>query len=117
MANSARNIVYPVKDLQAAKAIFNALLGTEPYVDSPYYVGYRPGGVEVGLAQAGQGMAGQALFFEVADIEQSLAGLGAVGAVTEQAPKNVGGGMLTATVRDPDGNVIGLAQVPASPEN
>src|SRR5579884_2144509 len=98
MANGARNIVYPVKDLEAAKAVFNALLGTEPYVDSPYYVGYRPGGIEVGLTPHAPAT-GQVLFINVPDIQAALAELEAAGAVTEQAPKNVGGGLLTATVR------------------
>ena len=42
-------LVYPVKDLTQAKALYSTLLGVEPYVDQPYYVGYRVGDQEIGL--------------------------------------------------------------------
>ena len=42
-------IVYPVKDLARAKAQFRKLLSVEPYVDGPYYVGFRVGDQEIGL--------------------------------------------------------------------
>jgi predicted enzyme related to lactoylglutathione lyase len=32
------------------------------------------------------------------------------GAQEQQAVRNVGGGRLTATVKDPDGNIIGLIE-------
>src|SRR6185312_3719992 len=35
---SARLVVYPVQDLDAAKAFYTQTLGAEPYGDSPYYV-------------------------------------------------------------------------------
>ncbi len=34
-------LTYPVKDIAQAKMLYNRLLGVEPYVDGPYYVGYR----------------------------------------------------------------------------
>ena len=36
-------IVYPVKDIAHAKALFREVLGVEPYADAPYYVGFRVG--------------------------------------------------------------------------
>jgi len=42
-------VLYPVKDLDKAKATFSALFGAEPHVDSKYYVGYEVDGHEVGL--------------------------------------------------------------------
>ncbi len=41
MATTEQLVVYPVKDLEKAKELFTQLLGSDPYVDSPYYVGYR----------------------------------------------------------------------------
>ena len=46
MAMTEQLVVYPVKDIEKAKQLFTKLLGTEPYVDSPYYVGYRTEGRE-----------------------------------------------------------------------
>ncbi len=43
MAHNVRLLVYPVKDLEKAKAFFGKFLDTEPYVASAYYVGYRVG--------------------------------------------------------------------------
>ena len=40
-------IVYPVRDLARAKTFYRALLGVDPYVDSPFYVGYRVGEQEI----------------------------------------------------------------------
>jgi predicted enzyme related to lactoylglutathione lyase len=46
----------------------------------------------------------------VQDIETSLKTLLEAGAETEQEVKDVGGGQLIASVKDADGNVIGLRQ-------
>jgi hypothetical protein len=49
MAQNIKLIVYPVKDVEKAKAFFSKFLDAEPYVASPYYVGYKVGNLEVGL--------------------------------------------------------------------
>jgi predicted enzyme related to lactoylglutathione lyase len=107
-------IVYPVRDLGRAKALYAAWLGAEPYADTPYYVGFRVGDHEVGLDPNGpdQGLTGPVGYTDVADIEQAMARLLAAGATSRDAAHDVGGGMLIATVTDPDGNVIGLRQLP-----
>ena len=42
-------IVYPAKELASTKQIFSKFLGVEPYVDGPYYVGYKVGDMEIGF--------------------------------------------------------------------
>jgi predicted enzyme related to lactoylglutathione lyase len=105
-------IIAPVKDLAAAKSLYTTLLGTEPYMDAPYYIGYRAGDTEVGLDPTGHGngMSGPVAYWEVEDIRSRLAALLAAGAVARQDVTDVGGGKLIATVEDADGNVIGLVQ-------
>jgi predicted enzyme related to lactoylglutathione lyase len=107
-------IIYPVKDLPKAKALYGGLLGVEPYADEAYYVGFRVGDQEVGLDPHGhnQGMTGPVPYFHVNDINISLQGLLDVGAQVQQAVRDVGGGKLTATVKDADDNIIGLVQAP-----
>lgn len=107
-------VIYPVKDLDASKELFGALLGTEPYADEPYYVGFRVEGQEFGLNPHGfeQGMTGPVGFFEVADIRSSVQSLQDRGAELQQDVRDVGGGKLTAIVTDADGNPIGLTQSP-----
>ena len=106
-----RTITVPVKDLEAATALYSKLLGTEPYMSSPYYVGFRPeGSPEIGLNPNGDVSAGPITYYQVADIKATVTELAAAGATVEQEPRDVGGGGLTAHLRDGDGNLIGLFQ-------
>ncbi len=107
-------IIFPVRDIDSAKATYGALLGTDPIMDEPYYVGYRINGQDVGLDPNGhaKGMTGPVGYFDVDDIDAGLAALVDAGAKTVQEPTDVGGGKRIATVQDADGNVIGLAQNP-----
>ncbi|WP_433302718.1 VOC family protein [Actinoplanes sp. CA-030573] len=106
-----RTITVPVKDLEAATALYGKLLGVDPYMSSPYYVGFRPeGSPEIGLNPHGDIAAGPITYFHVADINATVAELTAAGATVEQEPRDVGGGGLTAHLRDGDGNLIGLFQ-------
>jgi predicted enzyme related to lactoylglutathione lyase len=55
-------------------------------------------------------MTGPVCYYHVSDIEKSLQSLLDAGAQVQQAVKNVGGGRLTAWVKDADGNITGLMQ-------
>ena len=105
-----RTIVHPVKDLAQAKSLYAALLGTEPYADQPYYVGFRAGEVELGLDPNGhaKGMTGPVGYWEVDDLDGHLQRLVDAGATVRQPVTDVGGGRRIATVADADGNVIRL---------
>src|SRR5437868_11501718 len=105
-------LVFPVEDVARAKALYSTLLGTEPYADAPYYVGFRVGDQEIGLDPNGHksGMTGPVGYFEVDDIKKTLQLLLDAGAQVQQGVKDVGGGKLIATVKDADGNPIALAQ-------
>ena len=102
-------VVYPAKDLDAAKTLFSTLLGTEPYADQPYYVGYRVGDVEFGLDPNGA-TAGPICYWAVTDIDASVQSLVAAGAEVVEEPHSVGGGNKIAKLTDPSGNVLGLRQ-------
>ncbi|MCL7425709.1 VOC family protein [Streptomyces sp. YS415] len=114
MTAGVRTIIYPVKDLARAKAVFGALLGVEPYSDEPYYVGYKDAGQDVGLDPNGhaKGMTGPVPYWHVDDIRAALAGLLAAGAEVLQDVQEVGAGRQIAFVKDADGNLIGLLQDP-----
>src|SRR5713226_5041236 len=105
---------YPVKDLAGAKTLYSKLLGVEPYADAAYYVGFRVGDQEIGLDPNGhnKGMTGPVGYWEVNDIKESLQLLLDAGAQAQQEVTDVGGGKLIASVRDADGNIIGLLQFP-----
>jgi len=107
-------VIFPVHDVDKAKPVYTALLGVEPYMEQPYYVGYRTGSQEIGLDPNGhaKGMTGPIGYVEVADITASLAALVEAGGSVKDDVSDVGGGKLIATVTDPDGNILGLAQSP-----
>ena len=107
-----KTVLHPVSDLEAAKAVYTALLGVEPQHDAPYYVGYEAAGQHIGLVPGGaqQGMTSPVAYWHVPDIEAKLAEVTAAGAIVKDPPRDVGGGRLVATVTDPDGNVLGLLQ-------
>jgi predicted enzyme related to lactoylglutathione lyase len=104
--------VYPVKDIARAKKLYSTLLGVEPYADFPKYVGFRVGDQEIGLDPNANHQEGPIGYWDVNDIEMSLQSLLDAGAQTQQPVKDVGGGMLVALVKDTEGNVIGLRQLP-----
>ena len=112
MASGVYVVVYPVKDLDRAKSLFGALLGAEPAHDSPYYVQFEIGDQRLGLDPNGhtRGFPGSVGYWEVADINAKLQELLAAGATEHESPKDVGNGALIASVKDGDGNVIGLIQ-------
>ena len=114
MNEGIKTLVVPVKDLAKAKTLYSTLLGVEPYADQAWYVGFRLGGLEVGLDPNGhrQGMTGPVAYSYVDDMNSTLQSLLDAGAVADQDVKDVGGGMLRASVTDADGNVIGLIQPP-----
>lgn len=114
MTSGIKTVIYPVKDLARAKALYSALSGGEPYADEAYYVGFKVGDQEVGLDPNGhsQGMTGPVGYWHVDDIKESLKLLLDAGAETQQEIRDVGGGKLIASVKDADGNVIGLVQSP-----
>jgi predicted enzyme related to lactoylglutathione lyase len=105
-------VLHPVSDLGAAKAVYSALLGTEPQTDSDYYVGYDVAGQQIGLVPGGgpQGMTSPVAFWKVPDLEARLAAVVAAGGTVKEAAHDVGGGRRVATFTDPDGNLLGLTQ-------
>jgi predicted enzyme related to lactoylglutathione lyase len=112
MNQGAKTIIFPVRDLAKAKALYAELLGVAPQSDAPYYVGFEVAGQQIGLDPNGhaQGMTGPVVFFHVDDIKAEIAGIVAGGGSEDVAPRDVGGGRLVARVRDGDGNVFGLIQ-------
>ena len=114
MPSGISTVIYPVKDLDRAKALYASLLGVAPSMDEPYYVGFSVGAQEVGLDPQGhrKGMTGPVGYVQVDDIQASLQRLLDAGAEAHQAVTDVGGGKLVAAVKDVDGNVTGLVQSP-----
>ena len=102
-------LVYPAKDMAAAKKLFGELLGVAPYAESSFYTGFRTSDLEIGLDPNGAHK-GALAYWEVDDIRASLQRLLDAGGETVQDVKDVGRGLLIAQVREANGNTIGLRQ-------
>ncbi len=109
MNQGVRTVIYPVKDIARAKELFRHLLGIEPYADAPYYVGFKVDNQDIGLDPNGH-KEGVTAYFHVDDIKNSMQSLVDAGAKVIQEIKDVGGGRLIASVKDENGNIIGLIQ-------
>ena len=109
-----KTVLHPVSDLEAATAVYTALLGMPPQHESSYYVGFDAEGQHIGLVPNGgpQGMTSPVAYWHVPDIGAKLAEVTAAGGSVKEPPRDVGSGRLVATFTDPDGNVLGLLQDP-----
>jgi catechol 2,3-dioxygenase-like lactoylglutathione lyase family enzyme len=106
MSPTIRSLVIPVSDLQAARAIYTALLGA-PHTDESYYVGFNIDGFEVALNPAGDG-GGPVAFADVEDLDAARETLLAAGATEREAPRQVAPEARVCVLADADGNPIGL---------
>ncbi len=109
-----KTVLYPVKDVAQAKALYSKLLGVEPAQDTPYYVGFKLGDQDLGLVPNGheQGMTGTTAYYHVDDIKASLQLILDAGGQVQQDVRDVGAGRQVASAKDADGNIIGLIQDP-----
>lgn len=110
-----RTTIYKVPDLGKAKDWYTRAFGTTPYFDEPFYVGFNIGGYELGLLPEGKATTtadNVMSYWGVADIEKTFLHLTSLGAAEHEKPTNVGGEIVTASVRDPWGNVIGMIYNP-----
>ena len=104
-----RTVIYRVPDLNAAKKWYAQAFGKEPYFDEPFYVGFNIGGYELGL-QPDEATTGSNIltYWGVEDMDTEYKKFLNLGASVHEAPENVGGELIVATVKDPWGNIIGL---------
>ena len=107
-----RTTIYKVNELDKAREWYSEAFRTKPYFDEEFYVGFNIGGFELGLLPDPENDAPKGAnvlsYWGVNDIEESYAHLLKLGAVTHEAPNNVGGEIMVATVFDPWQNLIGI---------
>ncbi len=102
-----RTAIYPVVDLVAATAWWRNLTGIDPYFEEPFYVGFNIGGYELGLLPNANIADGVQVYWGVDDVEGAVAAAVDLGASILSPAADVGDGIITATVRTPQGNVLG----------
>jgi len=108
-----RTTVYKVNNLEDAKAWYAKAFKTEPYFDEPFYVGFNIGGFELGLlpeeTQKGENVIS---YWGVNNIQESYEHLLNLGGRNHEAPSNVGGELMVASVFDPWDNIVGIIYNP-----
>lgn len=108
-----RSAIYPVNDLAAARQWYTQVLGSPPYFDEPFYVGFNVGGFELGLIPDGlPGVAGPQPLWGVSDAAHTFAMLVELGASPLDQVADVGGGIKVGAVTDPFGNRFGIIENP-----
>ena len=114
MLQGLRTIVYPVGNLEKARAWYAAALEQAPYFDEPFYVGFNVGGYELGLVPDAPvaGQCGPITYWGVPDAQAAYDRLLALGAAAHEAVHDVGGGVLLGSVQDPFANLLGIIQNP-----
>ena len=113
MIQGLGSAIYPVPNMDAAKAWYARLLGCAPHFDEPYYIGFAVSGFELGLVPTGTpGSDGVAAYWRVADATAEFARLIELGATSHEPVTDVGGGIKAASVRDPFGNVFSILENP-----
>jgi catechol 2,3-dioxygenase-like lactoylglutathione lyase family enzyme len=107
-----RTVIYPAPDLGASKDWWTEFLGVAPYFDEPFYVGFNVGGYELGLLPTADPADGALTYWGVADVDAAVAASLAHGATEHTPASNVGDDIVTATVRTPQGAIVGFIYNP-----
>ena len=108
-----RTAIYPVKNLEEAKAWYSQVVGHAPYFDQPFYVGFSVGGFELGLVPDGESsVEGAQPLWGVVNAADAFAKLLSLGAVALEPVTEVGKGIKVGAVTDPFGNRLGIIENP-----
>ncbi len=107
-----RTVIYPAADLDAGKAWWSELLGFAPYFDQPFYVGFDVAGYELGLLPTADPADGALTYWGVDDVDAAVREALERGGAVHVPAAEVGDEIVTATVRAPDGVIIGFIHNP-----
>ena len=114
-AKGLRTVIYPAAELEAATAWWSSLLGKAPYFKETFYVGFEVGGDELGLLPDASAADGAQAYWGVDDVGAAVDEAVALGAEVVAPPTDVGGDIVTALVRSPQGALVGLIFNPNHP--
>lgn len=113
-----RTTIYKVSDLEKATKWYTKVFNQDPYFLEDFYVGYNIGGYELGLLPEENTLekelktANVLSYWGVEDIQKTFHLFIDEGAIEHEAPHNVGGEIIVASVTDLWGNTIGFIYNP-----
>lgn len=116
LLNEIASVILPSANLAADKAFWQRALGVAPYFDQPFYVGFIVSNQEIGLDPdaAAEGITHPVVYWRTTDIVTSIRALTDEGALLNADIRDVGQGVLLATLFDRSGNLFGVMQKPAA---
>jgi len=116
MLKGLRTVIYGVSDIEEGKNWYTKAIGSPPYFDQPFYVGFNVGGFELGLdpnaTPVHSESSGVVAYWGVDNIEEERQRLLSIGAKEHGEIRDVGGDIKVSTVVDPFGNLVGIIYNP-----
>jgi methyltransferase (TIGR00027 family) len=116
-----RSVIYNVDDLQKAKDWYGKVLDAKPVIDQSSFVSFSIGNDKLGLNLVDHSLLGDgstsAAYWAVSDIRAEYKRLIENGAVEQGGIRDMGEGLLLATVKDPFGNILGISGMSGIPDN
>jgi len=83
-----------------------------PYFDQPFYVGFNVGGYELGLDPNAKREDGPRTYFGVDSVQEAIEEFIKKGCSIHEKPTETGDDIIVATVKKPDGQLVGLIYNP-----
>ena len=112
-----RTLIYPSDDLKADKKWWTDILGYGPYFDQPFYVGFEVEGYELGLDPNAKMEDGPRTYFGVDDVQVAVNDFVKQGCTVYEEPMETGDDIVVATVKKPNGQLVGLIYNPHFTQN
>ena len=107
-----RTLIYPTNDLDTDKDWWSDTLGIKPYFDQPFYVGFDVGGYELGLDPNANMTDGPRTYFGVDNVNEAVDHFVRRGCVIHEPVTETGDDIVVATVKRPNGQLLGLIYNP-----
>ena len=107
-----RTVIYPTANLQEAKDWWTIFLGFAPYFDEPFYIGFNVAGYELGLLPDANPTDGALTYWGVDDVSAVVNASIATGATEHSPATEVGDGIVTGSIRTPQGSIVGFIYNP-----
>lgn len=102
----------PAVVLEAVRKWWSNFLNCNPYFDELFYVGLNVAGYELGLLPDASPADGAPIYWGVDDVPAVVEASLVAGAIGHSPATDVGGGIVTATVRTPQSVIVGFIYYP-----
>ena len=107
-----RTVIFPTGDLAGAKEWWVKFLGFDPYFDEQFYVGFNVAGYELGLLPDPDPTDGALTYWGVDDVATAIRAATGAGATEHSPATEVGEGIITGSIRTPQGSIVGFIYNP-----